>query len=287
MAEKTFTNKKNLKLIKNIKKTHHEIDEIFRKIGAFNKNSKNEMYKQNDIQRINSKLDKKIKSIINLSFKLEETVLSSFLETNRTTTFLSYVLIAVIIFLGLIIFYTFNKDIIKPILEIENGTQKIGEGNLSYEININKDTEIGDLADEINRMTDKLKSTLISREKLKDEIEQRKKLENENKKHLEELEKNKKKLEKLNEKLSTSNKELEQFAYIASHDLQEPLRKVRNFAELLKDKYKKELDDKADKYLYYIVDGAERMQILIDDLLTYSRLNTRKKPFKNININKL
>lgn len=113
------------------------------------------------------------------------------------------------------------------------------------------------------------------------DVTTRKKIEEELRRHRDELEE---RVGQRTAELLRSNAELQQFAYVASHDLQEPLRMITSYLQLLEKRYRDKLDDDARDFIAYAVDGVSRMQELINSLLLYSRVGTQGRPFEPINV---
>ena len=139
--------------------------------------------------------------------------------------------------------------VIRPLHRLAAEARQVAEGDFAHEVSLTAGPrEVTDLAVDVNTM----------RERILDELGATRQANTVLQAHTAELER--------------SNSELEQFAYIASHDLQEPLRKVASFTQLLQRRYAGQLDARADQYIEFAVDGAKRMQALINDLLQYSRV---------------
>jgi signal transduction histidine kinase len=176
-------------------------------------------------------------------------------------------LLAVVVFFAALLAAFLAKSINTPIQTLQNGAARIQNGDFDHEISLNSKDELGNLADSINTMA---RSLIIANTNLDAKVKERT------------LE-----LESLNKHLKQSNEDLKQFAYVASHDLQEPLRMVASYTHLLADRYEDQLDEKAKKYIYYAVDGAKRMQALIQDLLSFSRVNTHGSDFEEFDANNI
>jgi signal transduction histidine kinase len=137
---------------------------------------------------------------------------------------------------------------IRPLARLAGDARQVAGGDFDHEVDPSGPREVHTLAVDVNRMRDRILRELSAVRAANVSLEAR----------------------ALD--LERSNAELEQFAYVASHDLQEPLRKVASFCQLLQRRYIGQLDARADQYIEFAVDGAKRMQALIDDLLTFSRV---------------
>jgi signal transduction histidine kinase len=137
---------------------------------------------------------------------------------------------------------------VRPLHRLAEQARRVADGDFGHEVSLTGPREVTDLAVDVNTMRERILDELAATRQANTVLQE----------HTEELER--------------SNSELEQFAYIASHDLQEPLRKVASFTQLLQRRYAGQLDARADQYIEFAVDGAKRMQALINDLLQYSRV---------------
>ena len=156
----------------------------------------------------------------------------------------------------------------KPIEDLTAVTSNMAKSDLTTKATPSGPIEFQTLAISFNNMTDQLHALLHN---LELEVAERKLAEKQLKSYTVELER--------------SNKELQDFAYAASHDLQEPLRKVQAFSNRLENRYADVLDERGIDYLNRMQDAAQRMQVLIINLLDYSRVTTQAQPFEPVNLN--
>jgi signal transduction histidine kinase len=162
-------------------------------------------------------------------------------------------------------------SIVRPLERLRAGAAVVGAGDLAYRVGTTAPDEIGQLSRAFDAMVEDLRSVMARRDELDREVAQRQRAEVGLVRALEELKR--------------SNADLEQFAYVASHDLQEPLRKVSAFGDLLASECKATLTGEASDYLGRMLNAAKRMQALINDLLALSRISTRAQPFAPVDLN--
>ena len=185
-------------------------------------------------------------------------------------TIVLVVLAVVAVVLGTLVWRSLEHDVLRPIARLAETARAAAEGDLDREIPRLGVGEIADLADDVEHMRAELARQL---EELRAS-------------HAETAEAHEQLTAQAAE-LERSNRDLEQFAYVASHDLQEPLRKVASFTQLLGKRYRGQLDEKADQYIDFAVDGAKRMQRLIQDLLVFSRVGRAEVREVDVNLDAL
>ncbi len=165
-------------------------------------------------------------------------------------------------------FYRFSQGVTGSILELHDGVDVIASGDLDHEIYAGLKDEFGVLAKAFNGMSKKLKA---SRQQLEQEIVERKSAEEQ--------------IAEINKELKRSNEELEHFAFAASHDMQEPLRKVTAFGDRLQSHCRDALDERGKDYLDRMISASTRMAKLIDGLLEFARVSTQGQPFESVDVN--
>jgi signal transduction histidine kinase len=148
----------------------------------------------------------------------------------------------------IVLAFSLEISVIRPLSRLAGDARKVADGDFTHHVDPGGPQEVRTVGIDVNRMRERILAELSAVRAAHVSLEAR------------------------TEDLQRSNAELEQFAYVASHDLQEPLRKVASFVQLLQRRYAGRLDDKADQYIELAVDGAKRMQQLINDLLAFSRV---------------
>ncbi|MBU1912608.1 MAG: HAMP domain-containing protein [Candidatus Omnitrophica bacterium] len=220
-----------------------------------------------DLIKLESELKSNLQNEVENELKQIEKNKKDIRNRIATINTLIFLIMAAVAFIaGFVIFYT-TKSITNPIQELHNGAELIGHGNLDYRLNIKTGDEIEELAEGFNKMAGELKGLYTNLEnKVKERTQQ---------------------LAEANEALGRTNKELDDFTYIVSHDLKEPLRGVKAFSKLLIEDYSGKLDDEGKEYLKTISDSSARMTRLIEDLLNLSRIGRIKNVEPDINLNEV
>ncbi|SNT65367.1 HAMP domain-containing protein [Asanoa hainanensis] len=202
--------------------------------------------------------------------ELRDTVADKARNTGNTLVFLLVVAAAVIIVAGVALLLSLNRVVIGPVTDLADQVRDVRAGDYQRKITGIGPPELSRLGADIDAMREKIAADLnevgAARERIEWVNGQ---------------------LQRQAEELIRSNRDLEQFAYVASHDLQEPLRKVASFCQLLQRRYAGQLDERADQYIAFAVDGAQRMQRLINDLLAFSRIGRVTAGFTEIDLDRV
>ncbi|MGD9527849.1 MAG: ATP-binding protein, partial [Pseudonocardia sp.] len=153
-----------------------------------------------------------------------------------------------------------RRGVLGPVSELARQVREVASGDFGRPVAVSGPREIAALGEDVETMRRRIVRELDAVRRAHDRLDEQAR------------------------DLERSNRDLEQFAYVASHDLQEPLRKVASFCQLLQRRYAGQLDERADQYIGFAVDGAQRMQRLINDLLAFSRVGRTAEAFAEVDL---
>ena len=179
-------------------------------------------------------------------------------ELDQVRTWRDFVLaamVAVFFATAILLAVLVRRAVSRPLATLAAACRRITDGNFADTIVARGPKDLRDIAIDVESMRQQIVAELETSQSARERLAQQAEA-----------------LEHQALELRRSNAELEQFAYVASHDLQEPLRKVASFCQLLKKRYREVLDERGVEYLDFAADGAQRMQVLINDLLSFSRV---------------
>jgi signal transduction histidine kinase len=191
-------------------------------------------------------------------------------ETGSTLVAIEIAAAAIIILAGAALLLLLDRLVSRPVTDLAAEVRAVAEGDYNRRITSSGSPELVNLAADVDAMRRKIADELSEVRDARSQVEW---INDQLKVQAEEL--------------TRSNRDLEQFAYVASHDLQEPLRKVASFCQLLQRRYAGKLDERADQYIGFAVDGAQRMQRLINDLLAFSRIGRLTAGFTEVDLNRV
>ncbi|MDY7086494.1 MAG: CHASE3 domain-containing protein [Actinomycetota bacterium] len=190
--------------------------------------------------------------------------------SSRTMVAIQIAAAAIIILAGSALLLLLDRMVSRPVTELAEQVRGVADGDYDKRIVSSGSPELAGLAADVDGMRRKISAELNEVREARAQIE----WVNDQ-------------LKAQTEELTRSNRDLEQFAYVASHDLQEPLRKVASFCQLLQRRYAGKLDERADQYIAFAVDGAQRMQRLINDLLAFSRIGRLTGGFAEVPLDRV
>jgi signal transduction histidine kinase len=191
-------------------------------------------------------------------------------DSSQTMVAIQIAAAAIIILAGSALLLLLDRLVSRPVVELAEQVREVAAGQYDKRIESRGSPELAVLARDVDGMRRKIAAELAEVREARSQIE----WVNDQ-------------LKQQTEELTRSNRDLEQFAYVASHDLQEPLRKVASFCQLLQRRYAGQLDERADQYIAFAVDGAQRMQRLINDLLAFSRIGRITAGFTEVDLGRV